>query len=168
MRRWAAILLAVSVMLFGVACSTESTGQRLAENRTLKDVADELVNRYGFSMPGELTDLLMTDLLEIDLDDVEEYGGYITMAETGTDSLVFVRARQGAAKKIQKALEKRLDYLRCIVDTSLPDRKKKADHGCVVVKGDYAALIIMDQSEGESSGELEKEIKQTYLSYFVS
>ena len=89
----------------------------------------------------------MTDLLEMDLENVEEYAGQIAMTMTSADNLIAVKAKDGKVDEVKETLEKRLDYVRQSFEQYLPDQKEKAGAGKVFTIGDYVFLVIMGRMD---------------------
>lgn len=84
----------------------------------------------------------MTDLFGLDLSTVEDYYGKTTMVNVSSDVILMVKAVPGQVDAVKAALEARRDAIAASFEMYLADQYYKASSGRVVVKGDYALLVI--------------------------
>ena len=160
-------LLLAAMMLFGAtACgSQEPAAPTLKEGVTLQSIVDSISEEYEFSMPGALDETMLTDLLGINTDDVEDYAGNITMVMVSADNLIAVKAKEGKLETVQKALEDRLAFVNQSFQQYLPEQYSKAQAGKVFTVGDYAFLVIMgrmDHDPAAEVAEIEEKIKGNF------
>ena len=148
------LALALTMVLAMAACSNAPGGEAqagptLKEGVTLQSIVDDVTAQYPVAMAAPLDDQLMTDMLEINLDDVEEYAGSMGMSITTADNFFAIRAKPGKTEAVQTALEARLDYVRKSFEQYLPLPREKANAGKVLTIGDYVFLIILGKDDVE-------------------
>lgn len=155
MKRLIALCLAAMLLLCVTACgSKEPAAPTLKEGVTLQSMVDSIADQYSFTMPAPLDDTIMEDLLGIDLGDVEEYAGYITMVMVSSDNLVAVKAKEGKAETIQKKLEERKKFEETSFQQYLEDQYQKAQAGKVFAIGDYVFLVIIAGENGDAATDI--------------
>lgn len=164
-----AVFLCATLMLSGCGTtkapsSSEPAKPALKADVTLTSLLDGIREKYGFTMPEKVGDEVITQLLEINPDDVEEYAGYITMVNISTDNLIAVKAKPGKTEPIQKALEARRAFMEESFSKYLPDQYEKAKAGKVITVGDYVFLVIMGRGENpaEIISQIETEIRAAF------
>jgi len=119
----------------------------------------------GFTMPAELDDSILKDILGIDPEDVEEYTGYITMVNISTDNLIAIKAKEGKVETVQKKLEERQDAQAKEFEKYLQDQYQKVTVGKVIVIGDYvflATLCRMDEDPATEAADIETFIRGSF------
>ena len=155
MKRIISLCLAVLLLLSAAACgSKEPAAHTLKEGVTLQDLMDTLSEEYGFAMPAPLDDMILSDLLDIDPGDVEEYAGYITMVNVSSDNLIAVKAKEGKAEDIQKKLEARRDFEVSSFEMYLQDQYDKAQAGKVFAVGDYVFLVMIAKDTANAADDV--------------
>lgn len=143
-KRITALCLAAVMLLSAAACGSKGpAAPTLKEGVTLQSLVDSLSEEYGFAMPAPLDEMILTDLLDIDPDDLEEYAGNISMVMVSCDNLIAVKAKEGKAEEVQKKLEARKDFEVNSFMTYLPDQYDKAQAGKVFAIGDYVFLVMI-------------------------
>jgi len=155
MKRIIAVCLAAALLLCAAACgSKEPAAPALKEGVTLQSLVDSITDEYGFAMPAPLDDTIMSDLLGIELDDVEEYAGYITMVNVSSDNLIAVKAKEGKVENVQKKLEERKEFEVTSFQQYLPDQYEKAQAGKVFTVGDYVFLVMIAGEDGDAATDI--------------
>ncbi len=144
-----AFCLIVSACLFCFCACTNggSDGTTLKEGVTLSDIVDEIQAQITLQMPEPVNDTLLVDLYYMDMSNVETYAGVAAMTITSCDTVVAVKAVPGKIDAVVKALKRRQQDLIDSFAQYLPDQYQKAQAGSVIVRGDYAFLIILGESE---------------------
>lgn len=154
-KRFVSLVLAAVLLLSTAACgSKESAAPALKEGVNLQGLMDSISEEYGFAMPAPLDDTILSDLLDIDPADVEEYAGYITMINVSSDNLIAVKAKEGKAEDIQKKLEARKDFEVRSFQQYLPDQYDKAEAGKVFSIGDYVFLVMIAGEGGDAAADV--------------
>lgn len=151
------------------ACSTNSDGNivggTLKEGITLSDIVSEINNQIGIQMPGEINDQLLVDLYYMDMNDVEAYSGQASLTMTSCDTVLGIKAVPGHLNNVVAALEKRQQDLINSFAQYLPEQYAKAQAGEIIVRGDYAFLVVVGTSEETLADDMAK--AQTIIdSYF--
>lgn len=139
------------------ACSNDgSDGTTLKEGVTLSDIVDEIESQISLQMPGDVDDTLLVDLYYMDMANVETYAGRAAMTITSCDTVVGVKAVPGKIDVVVDALKHRKQDLIDSFSRYLPDQYQKAQAGSVIVRGDYAFLIILGESEDTINEDIQK------------
>lgn len=155
-KRILSALLAAALLLSLAACGgkKEPAAPALKEGVTLKAVIDQVNESYPVAMSAEVDESIVTDLLGLSADDVEEYAGYITMVMVSSDNLIGIKAKEGKAETVQKALEARKEMVVQSFEQYLPAQLDKAKAGKVVTLGDYVFLLIVGSSDEDPAGDI--------------
>lgn len=154
-KRIISLCLAAAMLLSAAACgSKEPAAPALKDGVTLQGLMDSISEEYGFVMPAALDEMILTDLLDIDPGDVEEYAGYITMINVSADNLIAIKAKEGKAEDIQKKLEERKDFEVRSFQQYLPDQYDKAQAGKVFAVGDYVFLVMIAGEDGDPAADI--------------
>lgn len=168
MKRIISLFLAAVFLVSAAACgSKEPPAPTLKEGVTLQSMVDSITETYGFTMPAALDDTIMKDLLGIDLEDVEEYAGYITMVNVSSHNLVAIKAKEGKAETVQKKLEERKAFEVQSFEQYLQDQYDLAQSGKVFAIGDYCFLVILgrpDEDAASEIGAIEQLIRDSFVS----
>lgn len=154
MKRLVTLFLAAALLLSAAACgsgSKEPAAPALKEGVTLQGLMDSISEEYGFAMPAPLDEMILSDLLDIDMDNVEEYAGYITMVNVSSDNLIAIKAKEGKAEEIQKKLEARKEFQEKSFQQYLQDQYDKAKAGKVFTIGDYVFLVMVAGEDGDAA-----------------
>ena len=139
------------------ACSNNgSDGNTLKEGITLMDIVGEVDSQIGIQMPQEVNDTILTDLYYMDMSNVETYAGKFSMTMTSCDNVVAIKAVPGKVDVVVDALKRRQQDLIDSFSHYLPEQYQKAQAGTVIVRGDYAFLVIVGESEETISEDMQK------------
>lgn len=148
--------LAAALLLAMTACggSKEPPVPTLKEGVTLQQVIDQVNESYPVAMSAAVDETVLTDLLGISADDVEEYAGYITMVMVSADNLIGIKAKPDKVETVQKALESQRDTVIQTFEQYLPAQLDKAKAGKVVTIGNYVFLLIVGNTDKDLSAEI--------------
>ncbi len=144
--------------------ATESESESQVETSTGYNLADvmaaiEAVAPVAMSMELradiEGSNDYMTDLFGIDMALVEEYYGKLAMVNTSSDVILLIKAVPGQVEAVKTALEAARDAKASSCEMYLDSEFQKASEGRVVVKGDYALLVIAGDSVRIMDGEID-------------
>lgn len=160
-------LLALTIVSTSfVACSAKdnsststtqpATGETLKENTTLEDIVNKITEDIGIQMPGPVDEVLLNDMYYISSDLVDDYFGVAAMVMTSSDHVVAIKAAPGKLEDVVAGLEKRKEDVIANFAQYLPDQYEKAQAGKVIVKGDYAFLIIIGDYDKGFDNEMAK------------
>ncbi len=150
-------LLLGLLLLCLCACGNNGTaGNTLKEGVTLMDIVDEVESQIGLQMPGEVNDTILTDLYYMDMSNVETYAGKASLSMTSCDTVVGVKAVPGKIDAVVNALKHRQQDLIDSFSQYLPVQYQKAQAGTVLVRGDYAFLVIVGESEDTINEDMQK------------
>lgn len=139
------------------ACSNGgSDGTTLKEGVTLQDIVDEIESQIGLQMPGDVDDKTLVDLYYMDMANVETYAGRASMTMTSCDTVVGVKAVRGQINEVVDSLKHRQQDLIDSFSRYLPEQYQKAQAGAIIVRGDYAFLIIVGQEEDTITEDIQK------------
>ena len=148
--------LAAALLLVMTACggSKEPPVPTLKEGVTLQQGIDQVNESYPVAMSAAVDETVLTDLLGISADDVEEYAGYITMVMVSSDNLIGIKAKPDKVETVQKALESQRDAVIQTFEQYLPAQLDKAKAGKVVTIGNYVFLLIVGNTDKDLSAEI--------------
>lgn len=165
MKRIIGILIALMMMsMVFTGCSGGNDGNsagsgngadELKDGVSLNDIVKKIDEEMGIAMGSDVDDTTLTDIFNIDKNDVEEYAGKMSMVMNSADNFIAVKAKDGKADAIKEALEKRKESVMQQFEQYLPDQYVKAQSGKVLVKGDYVFLIILGDTVTEDGGEFD-------------
>lgn len=105
-------------------------------------------NQYGYdAIPGmtmEVDDTTLTEKFRLTSDMVESYAGAIAAMMTNCDELLVVQAKEGQIDNVKAALEQALaDQKETFGWYAVMNNTERLEAAKVVVKGNYAALLIV-------------------------
>ncbi len=114
---------------------------------------------YGYdaipTMSMEIDDTTLTEKFRLTSDQVESYAGSIAAVMTNCDELLVVQAKDGQIDAVKAALEQALaDQKEAFGWYAVMNNTERLEAAKVVVKGNYAALLIVGTSPdtGEEEG----------------
>ena len=153
MKRIFTAFLAAALLLTSAACGKKApAAPTLKEGLTLKSVVDDIGNEIGITMPAEVDESILKDIVGIEPEDVEEYAGYVTMV-------------MGKVETVQKALAARQETVVKSFEQYLPSELDKAKAGKVITIGDYVFLVIlgrMDKDPAAETAVIEEMIRENF------
>ena len=139
------------------ACSSNSSdGTTLKNDVTLQDIVDEIESQIGMQMPGDIDDVMLTDMYHMDMNNVETYAGRASMTMTSCDTVVAIKAVPNKVSEVAKSLEQRQEDLINQFERYLPSQYQKAQAGSVIVRGDYVFLIVLGESEETINDDIQR------------
>lgn len=158
MKKWMTVLTAVfccGALLTGCGSkgsnsSASAANPEMKEGQTVQTVVEQIAAEVGVAMPSDVDESFLKDICYISPEDVQEYAGKIAIVNTSADNVIAVRAADGRVNAVKEGLQKRLEDVRKSFEMYLPEQYEKAQKGQVVVKGNYAFLLILGES-GESA-----------------
>ncbi len=166
MKRIFTAFLAAALLLTSAACGKKApAAPTLTEGLTLKSVVDDIGNEIGITMPAEVDESILKDIVGIEPEDVEEYAGYVTMVMVSADNLIAVKAKEGKVETVQKALAARQETVVKSFEQYLPSELDKAKAGKVITIGDYVFLVIlgrMDKDPAAETAVIEEMIRENF------
>lgn len=141
------------------------TGTTLTKGTTLETIVTQINEEIGIQMPGDVDETTLSDLFHISSDMVDTFYGKFAMTMTSSDNVVAVKAAPGKIEDVVSALEQRKAEVIQSFEMYLPDQYEKAQAGQVIVRGDYAFLIIIGDYEKGFDNEMAK-AEEIIDSYF--
>ncbi len=155
MKRIFSAFLAAALLLTAAACGKKApAAPALKEGVTLQSVVDGIGEEIGITMPTEVDESILKDLIGIDPADVEEYAGYITMVMVSADNLIAVKAKEGKVETVQNALAARQEMVIKSFEQYLPSELDKSRAGKVITIGDYVFLVILGRMDEDPASEV--------------
>lgn len=143
-----------------VGCSgkpEKATSESLKEGLTPKSIVYDINEAIGIPMGGEIDETAAKELFHLNLEDVEEYSIMISQANISSANIAIVKAKDGKVEEVKKALEQRQQDVISQFERYLPEQLEIAQNGKVVVKGNYAILLMIDNME-----EAEKIVNESF------
>lgn len=146
--------------------TTTGAGMILAEGTKLDDIVMKLGEELGITMPEKVDDTTLVDIMGLNKDDVEEYYGEYAVVNTSADNIIAIKANEGKADTVKKALEERKNAVVKNFEQYLPEQLDKAKAGKVIQRGNYVFLVIAGNSEKGMDNEI-KRAEEIIDSYFT-
>ena len=154
------LLMAFSLLTACGSTTTETTTESTTTESTeaaveldMQAVVEAIETVDPVAMAQELSPAIegsndfMTELFGLDLTTVEDYYGKTTMVNVSSDVILIVKAVPGQVDAVKAALEARRDAVAASFEMYLVDQFHKASSGRVVTSGDYALLVIGDDTQ---------------------
>lgn len=126
-----------------------------AHSYDVKSVVDQFVEAYPVSMSAEINDDTLQDLMQIDLENVEEYYGYRSRANDSVDTVLMIKAKAGKADAVKESLETYRDNMETSCNMYNDAEAMKAKNALITVKGDYLLLTMSGDSAQIEAGQME-------------
>ncbi|MBE6894687.1 MAG: DUF4358 domain-containing protein [Ruminococcaceae bacterium] len=140
----------LSVIMAGVlslGLLTACGGGEETPSYDVNEVLNTITTAVPITMPGELPESEVEMILGLTSEDYVSYAGQICMAMVSADRVVVVEAAEGKIDVVTQALENYKQSAIAQFELYLPDQYEKAKAGRVVVKGNYAVLVIAGDNE---------------------
>jgi len=140
----------LSVIIAGVlslGLLTACGGGEETPSYDVNEVLNTITTAVPITMPGELPESEVEMILGLTSEDYVSYAGQICMAMVSADRVVVVEAAEGKIDVVTQALENYKQSAIAQFELYLPDQYEKAKAGRVVVKGNYAVLVIAGDNE---------------------
>lgn len=134
--------------LIAAGCSSSSSNETSAKDVDLNDVYTKITETV--TLPDDMSEISeseLTSLYGIDMDEVKQYAGTITMVSTSSDEIIMLEATDSNAaadlkEKVDNRYEAKLNEMR----DYLPDEYEKINACSVYSEGNYVAMFISDDS----------------------
>lgn len=134
------ILLFLSFLIL-VGCSNGSTQYTLKEEMSLDMIVDKVNKELVIAKVDVINNDIMSDILNIDIDNIEMYSGVMSNNMMGGDLFVIIKAK---SDKIDVVKEKIEEYkLKLIAQQYMPVEVEKAKMSKIYIKGDYISYILL-------------------------
>lgn len=169
MKRKIFSLLLVAIMVVSTACSGKNSGggtdgsKDNVKNVPLADIQTAVKNAYGDDyIPGmPYDDTAMEELFGVKKDWYEEYIAEGPMISAHVDTFIAVKAKEGSAEDVKKALNDYRDKL--INDTmQYPSNMVKIQASQVVSYGNYVFFVMLGMIPMEVEDQGEEEMLKAY------
>ena len=138
------IMAAILSMSLLTACGS---GEETTASYDVNEVLATITDAVPLAMPGEVTEEYLTIMMGLDLADVANYAGMMAMVNVSADCVVVIEAAEGKIDAVTAALETFKQSAIAQFELYLPDQYEKAKAGRIVVKGNYAVLVIAGDNE---------------------
>ena len=134
--------------LIAAGCSSSSNNEPAANDVDLNDVYTKITETV--TLPDDMSEISeseLTSLYGIDMDEVKQYAGAITMTSVSSDEIIMLEATDSNAaadlkEKVDNRYEAKLNEMR----DYLPDEFEKISACSVYSEGNYVAMFISDDS----------------------
>lgn len=133
--------------LIAAGCSS-SKNEPATKDVDLSEVYTKITENSNLSEDmSEISESELTSLYGIDMDEVKQYAGSITMVSTSSDEIIMLEATDSNAaadlkEKVDNRYEAKLNEMR----DYLPDEYEKINACSVYSEGNYVAMFISDDS----------------------
>ncbi len=154
MKAFLALLLALALGLTGCGGGKpQPEAQQTQPSAPLEEIIQRLAGQFETDLPTELDSWLLEELLSLEEEDVQEYAGQISMSMVSADNLIAIRATPKNQEKVQKALSRRLEFVRQAFAEFLPEEYEKARAGSVTLWGDCVFLVVAGRPDADPAEE---------------
>ncbi len=139
-------LIMAGVLSLGMltACGGDS---KETASYDVNEVLNTITTAVPIAMPGEIPESELEVIMGLSADDYVNYAGQMCMAMVSADRVVVIEAAEGKIDAVTAALESFKQSAIAQFELYLPDQYEKAKAGRVVVKGNYAVLVIAGDNE---------------------
>ena len=133
--------------LIATGCSS-SKNEPATKDVDLSEVYTKITENSNLSEDmSEISESELTSLYGIDMDEVKQYAGSITMVSTSSDEIIMLEATDSNAaadlkEKVDNRYEAQLNEMR----DYLPDEFEKINACSVYSEGNYVAMFISNDS----------------------
>lgn len=165
MKKWMALLAAAiccGALLTGCGSkdgnASDVAASEMKEGQTVQTVVDQIAAEVGVAMPADVDENFLKDICYIPTEDIQAYAGKIAIVNTSADNVIAVQAVEGKVDAVKDGLQKRLEDVQKSFEQYLPEQYEKAQKGKVIVKGNYAFLLILGESGESADTDMEKAV----------
>ena len=139
-------LIMAGVLSLGMltACGGDS---KETASYDVNEVLNTIVTAVPIAMPGEIPESELEMIMGLSSEDYVNYAGQMCMAMVSADRVVVIEAAEGKIDTVTAALETFKQSAVAQFELYLPDQYEKAQAGRIVVKGNYAVLVIAGDNE---------------------
>ena len=138
-------LIMAGVLSLGML--TACGGKEETPSYDVNEVLNTITTAVPIAMPGEIPESELEVIMGLSADDYVNYAGQMCMAMVSADRVVVIEAAEGKIDAVTAALESFKQSAIAQFELYLPDQYEKAKAGRVVVKGNYAVLVIAGDNE---------------------
>lgn len=158
-----ALLSGLSLLLtLGIlaGCGSKNAAPTATAEEVYDAIQTAFTETYGHeaiqNMPMDVDDTMLAEQFHISPDQVESYRGVIAGMMTNCDELLVVKAKEGELQSVQEALNQALqEQYDAFSWYAVMHNTERLDAAKVVVKGNYAALLIVGVSPEDPSVEVD-------------
>ena len=135
----------VVALMFTGCSQSGSESVQLKDGETLESVVTSITEELTMPMPAQVDDTILKDVFYVDPEDTNSYFGQFAMVNVSSANVIVVEAKgEDQVASIQESLEKRKDDVCNSFEMYLPDQYEIAQNGKVITKGNYVALLIIE------------------------
>ena len=138
-------LIMAGVLSLGML--TACGGKEETPSYDVNEVLNTITTAVPIAMPGEIPESELEMIMGLSAEDYVNYAGQMCMAMVSADRVVVIEAAEGKIDAVTEALETFKQSAIAQFELYLPDQYEKAKAGRVVVKGNYAVLVIAGDNE---------------------
>jgi hypothetical protein len=141
------VLSLIMAGVLSVGMLTACGGKEETPSYDVNEVLNTITTAVPIAMPGEIPESELEMIMGLSADDYVNYAGQMCMAMVSADRVVVIEAAEGKIDAVTEALETFKQSAIAQFELYLPDQYEKAKAGRVVVKGNYAVLVIAGDNE---------------------
>ena len=138
-------LIMAGVLSLGML--TACGGKEETPSYDVNEVLNTITTAVPIAMPGEIPESELEMIMGLSAEDYVNYAGQMCMAMVSADRVVVIEAAEGKIDAVTAALETFKQSAIAQFELYLPDQYEKAKAGRIVVKGNYAVLVIAGDNE---------------------
>ena len=132
----------LSLAMFTACGSKEATS-----SYDVNEILNTITTAVPIAMPGEIPESEVEMIMGLAPENYVNYAGQMCMAMISADRVVVIEAAEGKIDAVVEALETFKQSAIAQFELYLPDQYEKAQAGRIVVKGNYAVLVIAGDNE---------------------
>ena len=141
------VLSLIMAGVLSVGMLTACGGKEETPSYDVNEVLNTITTAVPIAMPGEIPESELEMIMGLSAEDYVNYAGQMCMAMVSADRVVVIEAAEGKIDAVTAALETFKQSAIAQFELYLPDQYEKAKAGRVVVKGNYAVLVIAGDNE---------------------
>ena len=141
------VLSLIMAGVLSVGMLTACGGKEETPSYDVNEVLNTITTAVPIAMPGEIPESELEMIMGLSADDYVNYAGQMCMAMVSADRVVVIEAAEGKIDAVTEAIETFKQSAIAQFELYLPDQYEKAKAGRVVVKGNYAVLVIAGDNE---------------------
>ena len=141
------VLSLIMAGVLSVGMLTACGGKEETPSYDVNEVLNTITTAVPIAMPGEIPESELEMIMGLSSEDYVSYAGQMCMAMVSADRVVVIEAAEGKIDAVTEALETFKQSAVAQFELYLPDQYEKAQAGRIVVKGNYAVLVIAGDNE---------------------
>lgn len=145
------VLIGLFIVTALVSCTSSSEGNKgQKENQTkvsTKEIVDKILDEVPMRKTVSIEDNEATEKFHLNLEDLEDYSIESGVINTGLETIIIVKSKEGRVDSVKKSLEKVIEDKK--ESAFYPGEAEAVEATKIEVKGNYLGLFIIPDEENE-------------------